>query len=248
MDLATPPGFEERLVAKPYTVKTTDDLGSFEGLGAVFNDVHPTSSWALPGDWKDRIMPGAFMKTLDAQKRMGVMPAMLFMHERGNVVGAWREMGETGAGLHASGQCSLSAKTSSGAGIHELMKMGALNALSIGFRVRKAEADNDKKIRSILDVELNELSIVDIPGIPRARITDVKSGGAKSIRFLEMVLRDAGLSREEAKAVLAQGFGALRDVAAPDDGSSLREAGGDGETIDDAFVAGLKEFAAAVHP
>ncbi len=236
----------EHKVSKPFAVKTTDDAGAFEGLGAVFNDLHPTSSYALSMDWKDRILPGAFVKTLAEHTKAGTLPSMLYMHERGNVVGAWREMGETGSGLHAKGQVSLSAKTSSGAGIHELMKMGALNALSIGFRVRKANLDQDKKIREITDVEMGELSIVDIPGIHRARVTDVKSGDPRSIEFFERVLRDAGLSRKEAKALLADGFSALRAVAAHDE-PDLRDVGPGGGSSSD-LLAGLKGLALSFKP
>lgn len=240
---------DERLLARPYTVQTTDDQGSFEGHGAIFGDMHPTSSWTLGPEWKDRIQPGAFKRTLEAHTRAGTLPAMLFMHERGNVVGAWREMGEVGAGLHTRGQVALDARTPSGASLHGLMKMGALNALSIGFRVRKDERDQDKKVREILEVELSEVSIVDVPGIHRARITDVKNT-ARAAEALERVLRDAGLSRKEAKALLAEGLGALRDVEALNDDPGLRDAGGEGERLTDRsnkdFVARLRELAASL--
>lgn len=249
---------DERLLARPYTVQTTDDAGSFEGHGAIFGDMHPTSSWTLGPEWKDRIQPGAFKRTLEAHTRAGTLPAMLFMHERGNVVGAWREMGEVGAGLHTRGQVALDARTSSGASLHGLMKMGALNALSIGFRVRKDERDQDKKVREILEVELSEVSIVDVPGIHRARITDVKFlGDPRNAENLERLLRELGLSRGEAKGLLAKGFRALREAEASGDpdlreaggddgsngGSGLREAGGD----DGEFLADLKSFAASLN-
>lgn len=233
---------DERLVARPFSVKTTDDAGSFEGLAAVFGDLHPTSSWSLDPEWKDRIAPGAFKRTMETHTRAGTLPSMLYMHERGNVVGAWRDMGETGSGLHVTGQVAPDAKTPSGASLHGLMKMGALNALSIGFRVRKAEQNNDKKIREILDVDLSEVSIVDVPGINRARITDVKTD-ARAAEFLEGVLRDAGLSRKEAKALLAEGLGALRDVVAPNDIQSLRDAGEDVEAK--AFIESIQKLSEA---
>jgi len=297
MDEALSARIEERLLAKPFQVKTTDDAGSFEGHGAVFEELHPTSSWALSAEWKDRILPGAFKRTLAEHKKAGTTPVMLYMHERGNVVGAWRELEEAKDGLFGRGQVAQSARTWGGTEIRELMKMGALNGLSIGFRVRKQTLDQEKKVRDIHDVELAEISIVDIPGIHRARVTDVKrdgmerlakpafskgdkvkslvghmpgmkgmtgtvsivrtspayygvtmdgektvhkwlaedeleaaddgagmpdmkSDGGADIEVLERVLRDAGLSRKEAKAVLAKGFSALRDVAAHDGSTS----------------------------
>ena len=238
-------GPEEKLLARPFRVQSTDEAGAFEGHGAIFNDLHQTSSYALDPDWKDRIMPGAFKKTLETHTRMGTLPAMLYMHERGNVVGAWHDMGEVGAGLHAKGQVAMSARTVGGASLHELMKMGALNALSIGFRVRQSTLIQDKKIREIQDVELNELSIVDVPGIPRARITDVKTGLTR-IDMLERVLRDAGLSRREAKALLAKGFNALRDAEADDEPTTEPRDASNVVVKDESLANMLKEFAASL--
>jgi uncharacterized protein len=200
---------EEKL-ARPFAVKVTDGAGAFEGLGAVFNDLHPTSSWALAPEWKDRILPGAFSRTIAEHTKAGTVPAMLYMHERGNVVGAWRTLQESRDGLLVTGQVAEGARSPSGETLHNLLKLGALNALSIGFRVRKQTLDQDKKVRDILDVEVSEISIVDVPGIHRARVTDVKSMDECSI---ERLLCDAGLSREEAKALLAGGLRALHGAA-----------------------------------
>lgn len=250
----------ERL-ARPFRVTVPDDdeeeSGTFEGLGAVFNDVHRTSSMRLMfsgADWKDRIMPGAFAGTLARHAKAGTMPSMLYMHERGNVVGAWRSMAESKSGLDARGVVSQNAKNATGAGIYELMKMGGINALSIGFDVLKETLDEKKKLRDINEVELNELSIVDVPGIPSARITDVKTGIAR-IEMLERVLRDAGLSRREAKALLADGFKALRDAedeasSKPTDSSATlprEEQNGNDDTVS-TFLDNLKQFAQSIKP
>lgn len=208
---------EVKRLGKPFRVQNTDDKGNFEGHGAVFEDPHPTSSWRLPPDWQDVIAPGAFARTLTEHKRRGTLPALLYMHERGNVVGAWRSMEEDKDGLKVAGQVALSACAPAGCTLHELMKMGGINGLSIGFIARKVTLDEKAKLRTILDVDLDELSIVDIPGGPRARITDVKAVGPRAKQVLEDALRDAGLSRREAKALLAGGFNALRDAAADDD-------------------------------
>lgn len=232
----------ERL-ARPFVVKTTDEAGSFEGLGAVFNDAHPTSSWRLPMDWTDRISPGAFKRTLAAHAKAGTMPVMLYMHQRGNVVGAWREMEEVKQGLSVRGQVSTSARVENGAGLHELMKMGAINALSIGFDVRVQKLDEKTKVRDIEEIELNELSIVDIPGIHRARVTDVKTG-LIHIETLERVLRDAGLSRREAKTLLAEGYAALRDAERGDEDNEDERPDQSGEALLE-FNQWLREFARA---
>lgn len=223
---------EEKL-ARPFSVKTTDDKGSFEGLGAVFDDLHPTSSWALSPEWKDRILPGAFTKTITEHTKAGTLPAMLYMHERGNVVGAWRTLEEGRDGLLVRGQVAEGARSPSGETLHNLMKIGALNALSIGFRVRKQTLDQEKKVRDILDVEVSEISIVDVPGIHRARVTDVKSQDHDA---LERLLRDAGLSPREAKALISGGMSALRADAQHD------------EVLTTDILEGLKGLARVIHP
>lgn len=243
----TPVAFEKKRLAAPFAVTTTDDAkGTIEGHGSVFDSPHPTSSWALPMDWQDIVLPGAFSETLAAAAKVGAQPLMLYMHESGNIIGAWSEVKEDKDGLYVKGMVHPAAKTDAGVPIYELLKMGAMTGLSIGFRATKATLDEKKKIRQIITADLREISPVDIPGEPRARITDVKFRDAKSIQFLETVLRDAGLSRKEAKALLAEGFDALRDAAA-DPEVPQRDADqlGDGSS---SLVKQLKGFAASLKP
>lgn len=216
--------WEQKRLPKPFQVQVTDERGTFEGHGAVFGHPHPTSSWMLDWDWQDVIAPGAFARTLADHQKLGTKPVMLYMHQRGNVIGAYSTVEEDKDGLKVAGQVALSAKVPAGATIYELMKMGGITGLSIGFRVVKAELDEDEKLRTIIEVELAEVSVVDIPGGPSARISDVKSGGPRLKQALEDALRDAGLSRREAKALLAGGFHALRDAAADDDELEQRDA------------------------
>ena len=237
---------EQKRLAKPFSVKSVDDAGTLDGHGIVFDDPHPTSSWALGDGWNDVVRPGSFKRALSEHKRRGTTPLMLYMHERGNVVGAWRDIAEDSDGLAVKGQIATTAKAPSGAGIYELLKMGALTGLSIGFRVKKQALDQDKKLREIFDVDLEEISIVDMPGNPSARITDVKSKDLRSPQFLEQVLRDAGLSRKEAKALLAEGLPALRDVVA-EPLIGLRDAGQGGAGGSD-FASLIRGFAQSIKP
>ncbi len=180
-----------------------------------------TSSWSLPMDYMDVVRPGAFKKTLAEHKRRGTMPAMLFNHDMDNLVGCYTRVEEDGDGLLLEGKIAASAKTPAGADVYELMSMGALSGMSIGFRCTKMKLDEKAKTREILEVELPETSIVTIPAQSSARVTDVKS--ALTIRHLEDALRDAGLSRAEAKALLSGGMksvSSLRDAA----GEALKEA------------------------
>jgi phage head maturation protease len=80
--------------------------------------------------------------------------------------------------------------------------MGALDGLSIGYRVdpKGVEYDEKGKTRMIKSVDLMEISAVTFPMNPRARVQQVK-GTERSVREWEQFLRDEGsLSRNEAKA------------------------------------------------
>lgn len=179
--------------------------GTFSGEGMVFDSPHPTSSWRLPPDWQDLVKPGAFTETLAAHAANGTKPLMLYMHERGNIPGVWTSIKEGKKSLKLEGLVSKSAITPSGVPLLELMKMKAIDGLSIGFVPTKVFLDEKAKTREIHTVDLGEVSIVDIPGANKARITDVK----RDLRSLEAGLRGLGLSKREAKALLSGGFEAM---------------------------------------
>jgi hypothetical protein len=64
-------------------------------------------------------------------------------------------------------------------------------------------------VRQIIEADLWEISVVTFPMLPGARVETVK-GGLPSIRTFERWLtRDAGLTRGEARAVIAKGYASL---------------------------------------
>jgi len=92
--------------------------------------------------------------------------------------------------------------TQRGREVYELMKMGAIDGLSIGYRVEPKgyHYDEKRKRRYLKSVDLMEISAVTFPMNPRARIQAVK-GAERTVRDWEQFLRDEGsLSRTEAKA------------------------------------------------
>ena len=93
----------------------------------------------------------------------------------------------------------------------------AINGMSIGFRAIEwaNRSKPDEPRRTLKRVELVELSLVTFPANGKARVTGIKSDAdGPSIRDVEKALRDAGFSRVQAKAILADGFRAmpLRDA------------------------------------
>jgi len=176
------------------SIKAYDDededknYGTFEGYGSVFGNKDLGN---------DVIESGAFTKSLKRRKPQNVK--LLYQHKSDMPIGVFDEIREDDHGLVVKGRLAL--KTQAGAEAYELLKMGALDGLSIGFRVNPKEVSYDKRgnKRIIKEVDLMEVSLVTFPMNPRATVRSVK-GEEISIREWENGMRDAfSLSRSEAK-------------------------------------------------
>lgn len=187
-------GAERRATIVRLEQRAVGDDGTIEGYGSVFNVVD---------DWGDIIAPGAFSATLAAHKAAGTMPAMLWQHRDAEPIGVWTEMVEDSRGLRVKGRLVLDAPR--GKEAHALLKAGALNGLSIGFISRKWSWDDTTDVRTLQEVDLWEVSPVTFPANGLARVDSVKSAAQaiNTIRDAERALRDAGLSAEQAKALVA---------------------------------------------
>ena len=136
------------------------------------------------------------------------------MHKTDEPIGVFEKMEEDEKGLLVEGKLALG--TQRGKEVYELMKMGAIDGLSIGYKVdaKGYHYDDDGKKRKLKNIDLMEISAVTFPMNPKARIRKVK-GADTSIRDWEDTLREVGLSRSEAKVgakALTQAL-TQRDVA-----------------------------------
>lgn len=177
-----------------FELKASKDDGSFEGYGSVFN---------ITDQGGDIVVPGAFLDTLTTQKAAGRMPAMLWQHRQAEPIGVYTSMEEDSVGLKVSGQLAL--KTARGAEAYELMKMGALSGMSIGYRSRDDSYDRVTGVRTLKKLDLFELSLVTFPMNDASRVASVKSiETMQTIRDAEDFLRESGLSRAAAVAFIAR--------------------------------------------
>ena len=176
------------------SIKAYDDededknYGTFEGYGSVFGNKDLGN---------DVIESGAFTKSLKRRKPQNVK--LLYQHKSDMPIGVFDEIREDDHGLVVKGRLAL--KTQAGAEAYELLKMGALDGLSIGFRVNPKEVSYDKRGNKLIikEVDLMEVSLVTFPMNPQATVRSVK-GEEISIREWESGMRDAfSLSRSEAK-------------------------------------------------
>lgn len=158
----------------------------------------------------DVVMPGAFAESLKSGRKV----KMLWNHNSDEPCGVWAEIVEDEKGLRVSGIIS---ETARGRDIIALLKDGAIDSLSIGYRTVDAEWKGETRL--IHKAELWEVSIVVFPMNELATIDSVKAA-AMSKRELEEKLRDAGFSRAAAQKLISGGFNALSDQRDADEAKS----------------------------
>ncbi len=181
--------------------------GSFTGYASVFGIAD------LSGDLVEK---GAFAASLAKRGAGGVK--LLFQHDPTEPIGVWTTLREDDRGLYVEGR--LMTDVARAREVLSLMRAGALDGLSIGFTTVKAHPDAATGYRRIAEADLWEISIVTFPMLPHARVDQVKGAppGRPTERDFERWLRrDAGLSRAEARLVIAKGFRALPAREAPAD-------------------------------
>lgn len=192
----------------PFEVKSVNDAGEFEGYGSVFG---------VQDTYGDVVIAGAFKDSLQRWSEKGRLPALLWQHKMDEPIGIYTEMSEDNNGLALKGRLLIDddplAKRA-----HAHMKAGSLTGLSIGYILKEWEYDKEKNVFLLKEIDLWEVSVVTFPANDEARVSDVKSAFARgevpSQKQIERVLRDVGLSRNQAKAFMSEGYSALpqRDV------------------------------------
>lgn len=170
-----------------------DEDGSIEGYGAVFGEVDQGN---------DVIAPGAFTESLGSGRRV----RMLMQHDPDKVIGTWDEMAEDERGLRVKGR--FLTKVQLGADAYEMVKAGAVDGLSIGYRTVKAASRDGRRV--IMQADVWEVSLVTFPMNEMARVDAVKAADMTR-RDLERVLtQDAKLTRSVARELMTGGYDAIK--------------------------------------
>ena len=194
-------------------IKAVGEDGSIEGYGSVFGVID---------SYEDSIAKGAFSASIAAHKAAGTMPALLWQHDSDDPIGVWTEMVEDAKGLLLKGRLCLD--TTCGKEAYALLKMGAINGLSIGFISKKWSYDETTEVRTLSEVDLWEVSLVTFPANSKARITGVKSSNElATLKDAERVLRDSGFSKQDATAFVSR-VKTLSSRSDSDDMGELKEA------------------------
>ena len=147
----------------PHAPAAVTSEGDFEGYASLFD---------VPDLSKDVVRPGAFVESLE--RRGGASIRMLWQHDPAEPIGTWLAIEEDARGLYVRGRLNLSVARARE--IHALMRDGAIDGLSIGFRVERAVKERATGRRLLEKLDLWEISIVTFPMLPTARVTQVKGG------------------------------------------------------------------------
>jgi len=183
---------------KAYHDDDDDDkkpYGKFEGYGSIFGNKDLGN---------DVVEDGAFSKSLRRKKAKGIK--LLWQHKQDMPIGVFETIKEDGDGLRVKGKLALG--TQQGREAYELLKMGALDGLSIGYKAdpQKQYYDERRRRRMLKEVDLMEISLVTFPMNPKARVQQVKDAFTRTIRDWEKHFReDCGLSHSLSK-VCAKGI------------------------------------------
>ena len=157
---------ERKFLAAPLAGVAED--GEFEGYASLFG---------VADLGKDVVMPGAFAESLSRRGAAGVR--LLWQHDPAEPIGRWLSLAEDARGLRVRGRLNLAVARARE--IHALMRDGAVDGLSIGFKVERARADR-AGLRRIEKLDLWEISVVTFPMLPGARVAGVKSSLPDAIR------------------------------------------------------------------
>jgi hypothetical protein len=139
--------------------------GSFSGYASLFGETDLN---------RDVVLPGAFLKSIRQRGAGGIR--MLFQHDPAAPIGVWREVREDHRGLFVRGR--LMPEVAKAREVLALMRAGAIDGLSIGFRTVRGRTDAKSGVRRLIEVDLWEISVVTFPMLPAARVSAVKSARA----------------------------------------------------------------------
>lgn len=185
---------------KPFEVKSLSDDGSFSGYASVFDVVD---------NYGDVVKKGAFLESLNEWASKGKLPPVLWQHSTRDPIGPFTKMVEDDKGLYVEGRLLIEddplAKRA-----YAHLKAGTISGLSIGYTIPSGGGYWDEKagVYRLEKIKLYEASLVTFPANEEAGVEDVKSTLGNPKEF-ERLLRDAGLSRMQAKRLMSGGYSAL---------------------------------------
>ncbi|PJE26981.1 hypothetical protein SAMN06297129_3169 [Pseudooceanicola antarcticus] len=141
----------------------------------------------------DVVQKGAYAGSLARIAAQGMRVKMLWQHDPSQPIGVWEEIREDATGLWVKGH--LLESVEKGREAAALIRAGAIDGLSIGYRTKRAAKDDGGR-RLLTELELWEVSLVTFPMLPSARVA------AKGESPAEDALREMAAAFRAARAEL----------------------------------------------
>lgn len=147
--------------------KSSGYIGTLSGYAAVFNSPSEEfAGWDRP--WIETIQPGAFQRSITEMPDVRA----LYQHEPAQIMARapnTLRLKEDDKGLAI--EIDL-IDTELNRSVHKLVGSGVLDSMSFGFSVRavKWEEGKERDTRTLLDVDLFEVSVVTWPAYPASSV------------------------------------------------------------------------------
>lgn len=167
---------ELKFCATSLDISVGDDL-AIEGYASLFGAADRGG---------DTVEPGAYAASLASGRAI----KMLWQHDPAQPIGVWSEVCEDAKGLFVKGRLLDGVARAKEAA--ELIRAGAIDGLSIGYRTLRA-TKNDGGGRTLKELELWEVSLVTFPMLPSARVAAKGDALSDTMRELAAVFDDARL-------------------------------------------------------
>lgn len=206
----------------PFFVKNIDteaDHYIFKGYASTFGNTDLG---------QDKVIKGAFAKTLEEIKREGRTVPILWQHNTHEPVGVFSHLSEDDKGLYVEGKMPKDDSFVRDRVLPQ-MKIGSIGRLSIGYGIKENGAVWKNGVHELKDLDLFETSLVTFPMNPKAVVIEVKSLLSLDERELEgLLISGTPLSNKLAKKFVSavKAAGMLRDEQddhRDDDEATLKE-------------------------
>lgn len=190
-----------------FKAEKVEEDGTFTGYGSVFGNVD---------SYREIVAPGAFKGSLARIKEAGEVLPALWQHDPSKPIGGFNILEEDERGLKTAGFL-LTDAVALAREAHALMKARVVKGLSIGYYVLGDSYDEKNNIRTLIEVDLREISVVTFPANEQAQVESVKSavalmlksGRIPSMKDFEGLLREVGFSKTQAAFIANNGLSKL---------------------------------------
>lgn len=149
-------------------LKNDPTTGVIRGYASTFGNIDR-------GD--DIVARGAFDRTIMEHRRRGNRPIRLFANHRSDAIMGGlpiQSVKVDDVGLFVEAHLDLNVAKASE--FFSLAGKGFISDFSIGFSTRKADFDEENNIRTLLDIELFEVSLVNEPMNQQAVVVEIEIG------------------------------------------------------------------------